>query len=175
MMRGGDVEEKTMDEGTIGEDATDPGEDAADGGEAEGRPWPGWGTFADIQDAVGGLVDSAMRNVGPGTSRFPRYDLIEVPETGYVLLLDLPGLEKADVEVTASAGEVTVRGRRERPDLPEGAEVHRSERVFGRFRRSVRVPGDVDIGGIAARMTNGVLEITLPSAATADSQRIRVD
>jgi len=163
MTRGGKV-----DDNTTGEDTTEPPE-------AEDKTWPGWDTFADLQGALGGWVDSAMRNVGSGTSRFPRYDLIEVPRNGYLLMFDLPGLEKTDVEVTAEAGEVTVRGRRERPALPEGAEVHRSERVFGRFRRSVRVPGDVDIGAIAARMTNGVLEITLPGTATAESHRINVD
>lgn len=166
-----------MDEHTTDEQATD-GQAAEEGeGSAPGedRGWPGRGAFAEIQDAVGGLVDAALRSVAPGSGRFPRYDLIEIPDTGYLLLFDLPGLEKRDVEVTAGGGEVTVRGRRDRPDLAPGADVHRSERSYGRFRRSVRVPLDVDTDGIAAHMKNGVLEITLPAKPEGDSQRIRVD
>ena len=159
-------------------DETGAGEvgDGADSDAAgEDRPWATWGSFAEIQDAVSGLVDSAIRNVAPASGRFPRYDLIDVPDEGYVILFDMPGLEKSDVEVSANAGEVTVEGKRSRPALPEGAEVQRSERTYGRFRRVVRVAGDVDVGAVRARMDNGVLEVRLPRRRAGDAQRIEVD
>lgn len=147
-------------------------EDAASG---DSRSWAPWGALSELQETVGGLVDSALKSVAPATARFPRYDLIEIPEEGYVLLFDLPGLEKSDVDVTARDGEVAVEGTRARPTVTEGAEVHRSERAFGRFRRSVHVPGDVDLGRVTAKMTNGVLEIRLPRRAPGDAQHVRVD
>jgi HSP20 family protein len=154
----------------------EPEVDAAGGGsEANDRPWSGWGSFAEIQDTVSGLVDSALKNVAPATGRFPRYDLIELPSEGYMILFDMPGLEKADVDVSASGSEVTVEGTRLRPTLPDGAEVQRSERIFGRFQRTVRVPGEVDMGGVRAKMTNGVLEVRLPRRQAVDAQKIRVD
>jgi HSP20 family molecular chaperone IbpA len=149
--------------------------DQPDAGESEDRTWSGWGSFAEIQDAVSGLVDSALKNVAPATGRFPRYDLIDLKDDGYLILFDMPGLEKSDVDVSASGGEVTVEGTRARPVLPDGAELQRSERTYGRFRRGVRVPGDVNLDGVRAKMNNGVLEVRLPRRQAADAQRIRVD
>jgi len=143
--------------------------------DTDDRPWSGWASFAEIQDAVSGLVDSALKNVAPATGRFPRYDLLELPSEGYMILFDLPGMEKSEVEVSAAGTDVTVEGARSRPTLPDGAKVQRSERTFGRFSRTVRVPGNVDMGGIRAKMTNGVLEIRLPLRHAEDAQRIKVD
>lgn len=144
--------------------------------ESRSEGWAPWGnTFSELQEAVGGLVDGALRSVAPGSGRFPRYDLIQIPNSGYRVLLDLPGLDKADVEVTIANGELTIAGERSRPPLPEGAEVQRSERAYGRFRRTIRVPSDVDPSGIGAKMTSGVLEVTLPLAGAVDAQTIRVD
>ncbi|MDH3733428.1 MAG: Hsp20/alpha crystallin family protein [Gemmatimonadota bacterium] len=150
-------------------------ENGAEGADEQEKPWSGWGSFSEIQDAVSGLVDSALKTVAPATGRFPRYDLIEVPEDGYVILFDLPGLEKSDVDVSARAGEVAVEGTRSRPTMPEGANIERSERTYGRFRRAVSVPADVDVSNISAKMENGVLEIRLPRQTSQDSQHIKVD
>ena len=156
------------------EDRTD--REPEDGGHAEEPSVRSpWGAFSELQDAVGGLVDSALRSVAPATGRFPRYDLVEIPEDRYLLLFDLPGLEKTDVDVTTRGGEVAVEGTRARPTVPEGAEVLRSERTYGRFRRSVRVPGDVDLGRVSAKMTNGVLEIRLPKRSSEDAQHVTVE
>lgn len=165
------------------EDAGDGGPDAGEEGEAGGgpkqtgseRPRGGWSSFTDIQEAVTDLVDSAIRNVSSGGGRHPRYDLVDLGEEGYVLSFDLPGLEKSDVDVSATEGEITVSGSRPRPALADGAEVLRSERAYGRFRRALRIPIDVDVGGISARMTNGVLEISLPRKQDRDARHVAVE
>lgn len=141
----------------------------------EERPRGGWSSFTDIQEAVTDLVDSAIRNVSPATGRHPRYDLVDLGEHGYVLSFDLPGLEKTDVEVAATEGEITISGTRPRPALPEGGEVIRSERSYGRFRRALRVPVDVDVGRVSARMTNGVLEISLPRKEDREARHVEVE
>lgn len=158
-----------------GGSAGEPREGGAGKGSGSDRPWGGWGAFADIQDAVTDLVDSAIRNVSPAGGRHPRYDLVDLGERGYVLSFDLPGLEKTDVDVSATQGEVTISGARPRPTLPEGGEVLRSERTYGRFRRSLRVPADVDLGRISARMTNGVLEISLPREEDREARHVEVE
>lgn len=155
-----------------GASAEEP-QDAAGG--TDERPWSAWGSLAEIQDAVSGLVDSALKSVGPPTGRFPRYDIIEVPDEGWRVLFDLPGLEKSDVEVTTAARELTVAGTRSRPSVPEGSQVQRSERTYGRFRRTVSVPAEVDQSRITAKMTNGVLEIRLPQRPVGDARKIDVD
>ena len=153
-------------------------EEEAGEGEREGadeRPWSGWGSFSEIQDAVSGLVDSALKTVAPATGRFPRYDLVDLEDEGYLILFDLPGLAKSDVDVKARAGEVSVEGTRTRPTFPDGARVERTERTYGRFRRAVAVPADIDMDRVSAKMENGVLEIRLPRRSIDGAQHIRVD
>lgn len=151
--------------GTAGES---DGTSAADEGRSP------WSSFTEIQETVADLVDTAIRNVYP-QGRHPRYDLIELPGEGYRVLFDLPGLEKDDVDVSATEGELVVQGTRPRPELPAGAEVHRSERPYGRFRRAVRLPRDVRLDGISARMREGVLEVTLPRQGGGEAQRVEVE
>lgn len=162
---------------TAGDEPGSPGETRETGGKRESgeRPRGGWSSFTDIQEAVTDLVDSAIRNVSPTAGRHPRYDLVDLGDGGYVLSFDLPGLEKTDVEVSATEGEITISGTRPRPPLPDGAEVIRSERSYGRFRRALRVPVDVDVARIAARMTNGVLEISLPRKEDREARHVEVE
>lgn len=168
-------DESPGDEPGHGSPEDDHGADADTDAGAEDRSWSAWGSFAEIQDAVSGLVDSALKNVAPATGRFPRYDLVDLGDEGYLILFDMPGMEKSDVDVSASGGEVIVEGSRARPVLPDGAEVQRSERTYGRFRRAVRVEADIDLGRVRAKMVNGVLEVRLPRREAGDAQRIRVD
>ncbi|MCG8469707.1 MAG: Hsp20/alpha crystallin family protein, partial [Gemmatimonadetes bacterium] len=140
-----------------------------------GDAWAPWSDmFSEIQDAVSGLADGALRGVVPGSGRFPRYDFVELADGGYRLLLDLPGLEKGDVDVSVANRELVISGERARPELPVGAEIQRSERIYGRFRRAIRIPGDVDSSAISAKMRDGVLDVLLPLSA-ADAQSIRVE
>lgn len=134
------------------------------------------GPLSDIQEAVTDIVDTALRGFGSvGAGRFPRYELIRVPEEGYRILVDLPGVRKEDLEVTTAGDELTLRGKRRRPELPEGSEVLRSERGYGAFERSLRVPADVDPSDVRARLDDGVLVLTLPRRSDAQRHRVEVE
>ncbi len=159
-------------EGSESEDGTDDA--SRDGGSDEPEGWAPWAGLSELQEAVGGIVETALRTVAPGTKGFPRYDLVLVPGEGYRVLIDLPGLQRDDIDLTISDRDLTVSGERTRPEFPEGAEVQRSERTYGGFRRTLRLPGDVDAAGIAAKMVNGVLEVTLPLREPGDAQKIEV-
>lgn len=146
-------------------------------GEAEsGRHWSPWNSFTELQETVSDIVDSAIRNVGPMASgRYPRYDLIDVPGEGYWVLMDLPGVHRDDLEVTTVGDELTVIGQRARPELPEGADVRRTERAFGRFRRSIRMPADVDVDRVGAKLENGVLRLTLPRRTGSEEHKVEIE
>lgn len=152
----------------------EPGaEPGGTGREEGGRSWSG--SFSEIQGAVNELVDGVVRGFSPlSGGRFPRYDLIQVPGEGYRILLDLPGVPREDIDVSTVGDEIVVSGERRRPEVPAAAEVHRSERGFGRFRRALRMPADVDPGGISAKLEDGVLRLTLPVRGEADRQRVEI-
>ena len=89
--------------------------------------------------------------------------------------MDLPGVHKADLEVTADGDELTIVGQRRRPELPEESEVLGSGRDYGRFQREIRMPADVDHGRIRAKLEHGVLKLVLPRKREAERTRVQIE
>jgi len=86
---------------------------------------------------------------------------------------ELPGLTMDDVEVLVTEDQLTVRGSRN-VDLPEDARALRRERAIGHFERTIDLPAPIDADHVEARLTNGVLTITLPKAAAARARKVSV-
>jgi HSP20 family protein len=89
--------------------------------------------------------------------------------------MDVPGVGREDLKLSAVGDQLTVRGERRRPDYLEGTRVIRSERSYGRFRRVVRLPADVDPQGIKASLDAGVLQVSLPRRGTDEGLTIEVE
>ncbi|GMG84912.1 hypothetical protein LNKW23_41280 [Paralimibaculum aggregatum] len=97
-------------------------------------------------------------------------------ENAYRIGLELPGVRQDDIEIELHDGVLTVKGekRSERTEKTEG--YFFSERQFGRFQRSFRLPADAAAEGISADFTDGVLTVTVPKAApdAPKPQKIRI-
>jgi HSP20 family protein len=93
----------------------------------------------------------------------PATDMVE-KEGGYEITAELPGLDDKDVEVKVAGGVVTIRGEKSEQKEEQSKEFHLSERRYGSFQRSFRVPEDVDADGIEANFAKGVLTVTLPKS-----------
>lgn len=163
----------------------EPGPAGRDGGEEREEAGPGgrsghrgggsvWSdTLSDVQEVVGDILQG-VRGI-PSVGRFPRYDLVQLGEEGYRVLMDLPGIERSDVEIRTVGDELTIAGKRTRPEAPEGAETLHSERGFGRFRRTLRIPADVAREEIGAQLEDGVLTIRLPREARAEAHTVEIE
>lgn len=79
---------------------------------------------------------------------------------------ELPGVDRADVEVTFSSGTLTISGERTIDDDSETV-YYTKERSWGKFRRSMTLPEGVDADDITADLTDGVLEVVVRHAARA--------
>jgi HSP20 family protein len=100
----------------------------------------------------------------------PPVDIIE-QDGALVLLVDLPGVRREDIELTIAHDSVTVAGQRSSSEVGAGI---RLERPVGRFRRSFRIAVPVDPSRAQAAYRDGVLRITLPQAGPAAPARVRV-
>jgi HSP20 family protein len=90
-----------------------------------------------------------------------------------VVWAEVPGLSEKDLEVTVTANSVTIRGER-KADAPPKYTVHRKERGNVSFSRSFFLPAKVDADHAEAKVTHGVLELSLPKAAEAQPRQIAV-
>ena len=102
----------------------------------------------------------------------PPVDLYETTDR-YVLIAELPGLTRDDIEIQVQDGTVTLQGRRRSPPVP-CERYHRVERGHGAFRRRFSVPVPIDTQGVSADLKEGVLTVTLPKSADAMPRRIEV-
>lgn len=80
----------------------------------------------------------------------------------YVVTVELPGVAQDDIDITLADGVLTVRGEKLTERGEEGEEYFFSEREYGRFQRSFRLPPDADAENVSASFADGVLRITVP-------------
>jgi HSP20 family protein len=96
---------------------------------------------------------------------------IEETEDAWLIEADLPGAKRDDVTVEMQGDELVIHGeikQRERAGL-----IRRRARRVGQFEFRVRLPGDVDEGGIDANFHGGVLTVRVPKASR-EAHRIAV-
>ncbi|APF36761.1 Hsp20/alpha crystallin family protein [Chelatococcus daeguensis] len=104
----------------------------------------------------------------------PAVDVVE-REKEYEISAELPGLEQKDVEVRLANGTLIVRGEKRETKEEHDKDYYVSERRYGTFMRSFRVPDTVDTAGIEARFANGVLTVKLPKSAEARKNEKKID
>lgn len=98
-------------------------------------------------------------------------------DAAYDISMELPGVSEQDVDLTVEDGVVTVRGEKKTEEEKKGDTWYFSERQYGAFRRSFRLPADADGAHASARMKDGVLHISIPKLepeAEKSAQRIEI-
>lgn len=78
-----------------------------------------------------------------------------------VVTAELPGVTREDVNLNLQEDVLTLAGRRQPRQEQENVSWQRRERAYGSFSRAVQLPFRVDPDKVAARFTDGVLEIEL--------------
>lgn len=96
-------------------------------------------------------------------------------ESEVVATCDLPGLEKKDdVNIDVERNVLSISGQINRVNEVKEENMHRQERVVGRFQRMIGLPTSVSAEGVKATYKNGVLEIRMPKLQEETKKRIDV-
>lgn len=95
-------------------------------------------------------------------------------EDAYRITMELPGVAEDDIELTVDDGVVTIRGEKRTEREDKGDTWYFSERQYGAFARSFRLPGDADAGAVSAELAGGVLTVTVPRKAPVESAGRRI-
>ena len=108
---------------------------------------------------------------GFGAAAFPPVNVWEDGDQVW-LEAELPGLGLKDLEIYVTGGnQLTLKGQR-KPASPEKGVLHRQERGFGSFVRTLTLPSPVDPDKVDARLENGVLEVKPAKHETARPRKI---
>ena len=110
---------------------------------------------------------------GDGGLAAPRLDLYEEKDE-IVAKVELPGLQKEDIEVQVSDGFLTIKGEKKKEEEIKRDNYYRLERSAGAFSRTVELPAEVQGGKAHASFKNGVLEIRLPKSEEARKKEVTV-
>jgi HSP20 family protein len=120
-------------------------------------------------------VDPWRRFQGMFEATFPTVEVKE-RDKDYCITAELPGMDEKDIDVSLANGVLTLQGekKQERTEGEEKGSYYVSERRYGSFQRSFRLPEDADPERIDAHFKNGVLEIVIPKSAEAQGKRKKI-
>jgi HSP20 family protein len=91
---------------------------------------------------------------------------------GYVLRVEMPGVNKEGLEISLEDNQLTIIGRRSLPAI-DGALVHHESRREN-FRRTFELDPSIDGNKIGAKIEQGILTLTLPKAEHVKPRKITV-
>lgn len=103
----------------------------------------------------------------------PAMDLVE-KDGKYEVTAELPGIDEKNVEVKVANGTLSIKGEKSEEKEEHEKEYHLSERRYGSFHRSFRIPEGVDANKIEASFAKGVLTVTLPKTAEARNSEKKI-
>jgi HSP20 family protein len=125
----------------------------------------------DIFSAMRDDMDRMLERFEQGWPRWPiafsRQERLTVPELdirenadAITIEAELPGVDEKDVTVTLANGILTIKGEKKQEKEEQGESYHVTERSFGSFERSIRLPDTIDDAKVEAKFDKGVLKVT---------------
>ncbi len=97
-------------------------------------------------------------------------------EGTYDIAVELPGVSSENIDVSVHDGSLIIKGEKRFEREEKGRTYFFSEREYGAFERSFRLPADAQTDDISADFKNGVLTVKVPKVGPPPdrSKRIKV-
>jgi HSP20 family protein len=108
----------------------------------------------------------------PARTFVPTADIFET-EAALTVVLEMPGVDKGNVDISVEDGVLTVQGRLDFSKY-EGMQPVYTEYNIGHYRRSFSLSNKINQDKIGAEMKDGVLTVVMPKAEKAKPRRISV-
>ena|ERR1700730_2047413 len=118
-------------------------------------------------------ADKKQDSTVPARTFMPTADIYEA-EAALTVVLEMPGVDKSNVEISVESGVLTIEGRLDFAKY-RGMQPVYTEYNVGNYRRSFSLSNTIDQSKIRAEMTDGVLMVVLPKAEEAKPRRITVN
>lgn len=142
-----------------------------------------WDPFRDVavlQDRINRIFNESFdvsRELDDDVSLYDWRPPVDIYETtdGFILKVELAGVEKEDVSVEVKDNVLTLNGERLLDPEIKDEHYYRKERTFGKFHRSFTLQESIKPEQVKASFKNGVLTIAVPRPTEEKSEQVTVN
>jgi len=103
----------------------------------------------------------------------PEIDLVEA-DNEIIVLADLPGVRKDDIELSIQGNLLTIKGEKKREEPSKSHKVVRTETWVGSFSRTISLPDSVNPDKVEAKLQDGVLRISIAKREDALRRTVQI-
>jgi len=104
----------------------------------------------------------------------PRVDIFQT-DAEVIAHVELPGINKEDVEIIAAEGSLTIKGEMRRETDQTDEDFFHRERYYGSFHRTLPLPAEIIPEETRANYNNGVLEVRMAKTQPTKSRGVKID
>ncbi|OWW05412.1 molecular chaperone Hsp20 [Rhizobium sp. R72] len=104
----------------------------------------------------------------------PAVDVVE-KDDAFEITVEIPGLDEKNIDIRLASGILTIRGEKTEEREEKEKTYHVSERHYGLFQRSFRLPDYVDADKVSAAFAKGILKVTIPKASNAGTNDRKIE
>jgi HSP20 family protein len=127
-----------------------------------------------LQKRMSELMEEAEKTPLDKSIIMPLADVKETDEN-VIVTMDLPGIEKEDVDISIAEDELRVMAERKTETEVSEKDFHKRERTYRKFERILKLPVAVKVDEAKASLKEGVLEVTLPKEVITAKTRITIE
>jgi len=137
----------------------------------------------DLWDAFDDLRRDFERSFGelefPGVTGLldwpsgPAIDLVESDDE-FLLLADLPGVRKENLELSVQGNLLTIRGEKKHEEPGKSSKVVRTETWIGNFSRTINLPDSVNPEKVEAQLRDGVLRARIAKREESKRRTVQI-
>jgi HSP20 family protein len=125
--------------------------------------------FNDLDDDFKQLFRQTDLRSSIDNSFSPAFEIAELEEATFIST-DLPGVNKEDISIEFKDGFLSISGERK----SELKENNYTEKKYGKFQRTFKLPKNLDTEKIEAKFENGVLTLAIPKKEEVQSKKVEI-
>lgn len=114
----------------------------------------------------------AARRLDP-FAPWPKMEFAET-KTSIEVTVEAPGMKEDELSIMIDGDLLTVSGEKKSEIDQKKKNYRLTEREYGAFMRTIRLPHHVDTDAIKAKLKDGVLKITAPKTGPDTSRKIEI-
>jgi HSP20 family molecular chaperone IbpA len=117
-------------------------------------------------------VEKKQESTIPTRAFLPTTDIFET-EQALSVVLEMPGVDKDNVDISVENDTLTIQGRIDYSKY-EGLQPVYTEYNIGHYVRTFQISSKIEQGKISAELKDGVMTLVLPKAEKAKPRKIKV-